>query len=145
MTNIPDVHRQFSDFFEDKTLSPFLYLLSKRFSEGHICLDLADLDSEELKEGGFKNLDLSNLKNVEMVGDERDYQPFILWKNKLYLQRYFYYETTVYQRIIELIKNEKETQQNTEKQLLSLKNDIATLFPPDELRIRGFIAKYRLA
>lgn len=133
MTNNPDVHRQFSDFFEDKSLSPFLYLLSKRFSEGHICLDLADINSEEIKEGGFKNLDSSTLTNVELVGTENDYQPFILWKNKLYMQRYFYYETTVYQRILELIQNEKNTQETVENQLQSLKSEIATLFPPDNL------------
>ena len=133
MINNPDVHRQFSDFFNNKALSPFLYLLSKRFSEGHICLDLNDMDSEDLREGGFKSADLAVLANVELVGKEEDYQPFILWKNKLYMQRYFYYESTVYQRIIELIQNEKDTQKDIENQLLSLKDDIAKLFPSDNL------------
>ncbi|QAA80726.1 exodeoxyribonuclease V subunit alpha [Aequorivita sp. H23M31] len=133
MTYNPDVHRQFSDFFENKTLSPFLYLLSKRFSDGHICLDLNEINPKELKEGDFKNADLNALKNVDLVGTEEDYQPFILWKNKLYMQRYFHYETTVYQRILELIQNEKGKQSEIESKLKSLNGDIATLFPPDTL------------
>lgn len=133
MIHIPDVHHQFSDYFENKKLEPFLYLLSKRFSEGHICLDLADLDSEELKEGGFKNVNEEDLSEVEFVGNEEEYQPFILWKNKLYMQRYFHYETVVFNKIHELIREEKEKNQNLENQLASLKENIAVLFPPDNL------------
>ncbi len=133
MTNIPDVHRQFSDFFEDKTLGPFLYLLSKRFMEGHICLDLDDIDADELMEGGFGNFDPSRLATVESIESADDYQPFILWKNKLYMQRYFHYETIVYQRIVELIRSENAFQKDLENQLRSLKSDIATIFPPDDL------------
>lgn len=96
MTHNPDVHRQFAAYFENLFLAPFLYLLSKRFSEGHICLDLDDLDSEELKEAGFKYVNAEDLSEVDLVGNEEDYQPFILWKNKLYMQRYFHYETVVF-------------------------------------------------
>ena len=133
MIHIPDVHHQFSDYFENKKLEPFLFLLSKRFSEGHICLDLDDLDSEDLKEGGFKNVSAEGLLEVDLVGNDRDYRPFILWENKLYMQRYFHYETVVFNKINELIREEKEKSQNLENQLASLKENIAVLFPPDNL------------
>lgn len=134
-----DVHRQFADFFQNKTLEPFLYLLSKRFSEGHICLDLTELNSEEiselLTEAGFKNKpDSTGLANQEIVGKEGDYQPFILWKNKLYMQRYFHYENLVAEKIKELIASENAGEERgIEKQIIGLKNEIASLFPADSL------------
>ena len=133
MIHIADVHHQFSAYFENKKLEPFLYLLSKRFSEGHICLDLEDLDSEELREGGFKNVNAEGLSEEELVGSHDEYQPFILWKNKLYMQRYFHYETVVIKKINELIRAEKEKSEYLENQLASLKENIAVLFPPDTL------------
>lgn len=133
-----DVHRQFADFFQNKNLEPFLYLLSKRFSEGHICLDLNELDSEEiselLTEAGFKNKpDSAGLENQAIVGKDGDYQPFILWKNKLYMQRYFHYETVVFQKIKEFIKTESSSKTELKSKLLEQKEMIATIFPPDTL------------
>lgn len=133
MTHNPDVHRQFAAYFENPSLSPFLYLLSKRFSEGHICLDLEDIDIEELKEAGFGKVELQVLSGNSVVGGEKDFQPFILWKNKLYMQRYFFYESVVYEQVISLINSEKEERATREKELLDLKDTITHLFPADNL------------
>jgi exodeoxyribonuclease V alpha subunit len=43
-----DVHQQFAEFFPGKVLAPFVYLLSKKLSEGHICLNI-DLLADELE------------------------------------------------------------------------------------------------
>src|SRR5699024_633512 len=129
----------FADFFQNKNLEPVLYLLSKRFSEGHICLDLTALESEEisglLTEAGLRNKpDPVRLANEDTDGDEKDYQPFIRWKNKLYMQRYFQYENRVAEKIKELIASENEVEKReVEKKIIGLKNQIASLFPAQSL------------
>lgn len=132
-----DVHRQFADFFQNRNLEPFLYLLSKRFSEGHICLDLSDLDSEELEEAGFKKSpDTSVLIKENLISNsdsEETIQPFVLWENKLYMQRYFYYETLVFHKIKQWIETGKEDEKSVENKIVKLKPQIANLFPPDNL------------
>ena len=37
-----DVHRQFAEFFDDKNIWPYAYVLSKKLAEGNICIDLND-------------------------------------------------------------------------------------------------------
>jgi len=130
-----DVHRQFADFFNNKKLEPFLYLLSKRFSEGHICLDLEDIDQEEIKEAGFREIPNPETLSAEnLIGKEGDYQPFIVWNNKLYMQRYFNYESLVSNKIKERIASEKDSdKQAIESKLIQLKTMLASLFPSDTL------------
>jgi exodeoxyribonuclease V alpha subunit len=44
MQTINDVHQQFAAFFKSDLLKPYAYLVSKRLAEGHICLQLEDLN-----------------------------------------------------------------------------------------------------
>ena len=46
MGNI-DVHEQFANYFKNEDLKPFIYLLSKKMADGHICLSLDELDLKE--------------------------------------------------------------------------------------------------
>ena len=48
MKVINDVHQQFAEYFPSEILKPYLYLLSKKLSEGHICVDVNNIDKSEL-------------------------------------------------------------------------------------------------
>ncbi|MBK0380047.1 exodeoxyribonuclease V subunit alpha [Mucilaginibacter segetis] len=104
-----DVHQQFAEFFPGKVLAPFVYLLSKKLSEGHICLNI-DLLADEL-EGlpvNYQKIienDKEKLVYEQLVTDENGLQPFILHNRRLYLERYFAYETKILNGILTLIKN----------------------------------------
>lgn len=131
MQTFNDVHLQFASFFKSQNLQPYLYLLSKKLSQGHICLNLDELSSEkEAISSYFKieNLDIEQLKKEKMVslkGDEK--QPFILHQNRLYLQRYFNYESRILSRIFKFKNNTDELKKLN--QLKENKDFIKLLFP----------------
>src|SRR5690606_37641292 len=103
MPLLQDVHQQFASFFQSPGIRPFAYLLSKKLAEGHICLDLDKLPEEleilsanlSFPRSSYERL--SQEKQVARMGDPR--QTFILHRNKLYLQRYFQYESIILKRI----------------------------------------------
>lgn len=98
MQTFNDVHQQFAEFFNVPALKPYLYQLSKKLSEGHICLNL---DTMEQPAG----VSLAALPLVAKEETER--QPFVLYQNRLYLQRYFQYETIFLRRIYQFLATEK--------------------------------------
>jgi exodeoxyribonuclease V alpha subunit len=114
MRNIPtlnDVHQQFAEYFDIPALKPYAYLLSKKGSEGHICLHLDKIkeEQENLPES-YQKIETSNsiLETVPMVGlNGNDKQPFVIYQNRLYLQRYFRYETDFLQRIKQFLVTEQ--------------------------------------
>ena len=111
MHALNDVHQQFAEYFEIPALKPYAYLLSKKLSEGHICLHLDQLPatSEELPPQYFIIPGSRHLENIPLVGkDGNDQFPFVLYQNRLYLQRYFRYETAFLQRISQFLDTEKE-------------------------------------
>jgi len=104
-----DVHQQFAEFFPGKVLAPFIYLLSKKLSEGHICLNV-DLLADELKAlpANYQKIienDREKLVYEPLVADENGRQPFILHNGRLYFERYFTYETKILNGILALIKS----------------------------------------
>jgi exodeoxyribonuclease V alpha subunit len=114
MRNIPtlnDVHQQFAEYFDIPALKPYAYLLSKKGSEGHICLHLDKIaaEKENLPES-YQKIETSNqlLESIPLVGTQgNDKQPFVIYQNRLYLQRYFRYETEFLQRIRQFLLKEK--------------------------------------
>ncbi len=56
MKVVNDVHRQFADYFPSETLRPYLYLLSKKLGEGHICVEIDKIDKEELASVGYDSI-----------------------------------------------------------------------------------------
>src|SRR5690554_5963265 len=103
MQTLNNVHEQFAEFFRAEKLKPFASLVLRKLSEGHICLDLNEILNGEV-EFPFLYLSLSEIENDLMkeplVSTSLDNkQPFILFKSKLYLQRYFAYETIILKRI----------------------------------------------
>jgi len=121
MFTINDVHQQFAEYFDIPVLKPYAYLLSKKISEGHICLHLNDLkgQSEELPAYCADMIPgTAPLETVALVAkDGRDNQPFVLFQDRLYLQRYFRYETTFLRRIYQFLETEKALEEERLAQL----------------------------
>ena len=51
-----DVHQQFANYFPSKALRPYLYSLSQKLNEGHICLDINQIDQKQLAEAGYPSV-----------------------------------------------------------------------------------------
>ncbi|TAF45821.1 MAG: exodeoxyribonuclease V subunit alpha [Sphingobacteriales bacterium] len=104
MKTLSDTHHQFASFFESKTLQPYAYMLSKKLSEGHICIDITDIENEREKlPTYFKNsfFDIATLLKEPLVALQNGTkQPFIWHNNRLYLQRYFSYESDILAQIV---------------------------------------------
>jgi exodeoxyribonuclease V alpha subunit len=99
-------HAVFAEYFGNDTIAPYLYALSKSMANGHICIDLKDLptDDEFWKDyDGEKPGDMAILNDENLIGDSLDTtKPFILVNEKLYLQRYFYYETLIIDKLMQM-------------------------------------------
>jgi exodeoxyribonuclease V alpha subunit len=100
MSTINDVHQQFAEYFKAPAIKPYLFALSQKMSEGHICIPVDNLDTTDLPEG-YQHTppDKTALLQHDLVGTGAAYKPFILHQDKLYLQRYFNYETQLLNRI----------------------------------------------
>ena len=112
MVTLKDVHQQFASYFPSRYLQPYAYLLSKKLSEGHICLLLDALTEEDtiVSDDWIASLNQPDQlsKEVLVAIDPSERQPFVLLNNRLYLHRYFQYETIILNKIIDSIKVEKE-------------------------------------
>lgn len=126
MQTLNDVHRQFADYFDTDILRPYIYLLSKHISEGHICVELDNISRDELTEGGFeKPASKEKLAKDNLISAGTAYKPFILFNNRLYLQRYFHYESVILEKIKDLSKKENA---DNEQVLIAHKKIITELF-----------------
>ena len=114
MLTINDVHQQFAEYFNVPELKPYAYLLSRKLSEGHICLDLDKINEQpEDIPAWCRNLapgskPLQSMPLVAKNGDDR--QPFVLHRDNLYIQRYFRYETSFVNSILNALKSEKKAE-----------------------------------
>lgn len=114
MQVINDVHQQFADYFPSPALKPYLYLLSKKLSEGHICIDINKINHNELTAAGYQDvMPIEKIQSDKLVSDGNIITPFVLLNDQLYLHRYFNYETIILNRIAAFI--EKEQELRTEK------------------------------
>jgi len=131
MKTINNVHQQFAEFFKSETLKPFAYLVSKKLSEGHICLDLNEAN-KELEDAEFYDKTLPNAselrKEALVTSEDGAKQPFVLHNNRLYLQRYFNYETCILNRIKAFAVTEKEENEKRIHELKSHEEFIKALF-----------------
>jgi len=113
MQTLKDVHHQFAVYFQNQFLQPYIYLVSKKLSEGHICLKLEDLEKEkaDLFENWQEYLDDTDQVGKEEIvtTDPEGYQPFVLYNKRLYLHRYFQYESRILQRILSFISQEESS------------------------------------
>lgn len=119
MNTVDDVHEQFASFF-NATLQPYAYRVSKKLSEGHICVRLDDMESD-----AHKAL-LDEAMVASASSDTK--QPFVLHNNRLYLQRYFNYETMILDRLQEFIDSGKQVESKRIQDIRRESNFITTLF-----------------
>lgn len=136
MQTINDVHAQFAGFFPEVELRPLIYLLSKKLSEGHVCIDpMALLDSSELPEP----LDQVVGDVAQLLGDSQlvstacgPKRPMVWHRERLYLQRYFHYETVILERIKDFLDSERERFPAMKQALEMQRELIRRLFGADE-------------
>ena len=129
MSTTNDVHQQFAEYFNDTDIKPYLYALSYKMSEGHICIDIETLDQAILPDN-YKNsmLHEDKLTQSELVTSGADYRPFVLHNNKFYLQRYFNYETILLKKMHEMIHASDEFVEQRKSALKDLQPFIQKLF-----------------
>ena len=121
-----DVSLQFAQAFPAPLLQPHAWLLAQRLQEGHICIDITDLPEPANPAGWYASpQQLQQLR--EWVGHAQDTAPFILHRNKLYLHRYFQYETNILRHIKRLLKTEERLLNDRKTALLTQSALIATL------------------
>lgn len=135
MPTVNDVHQQFAGFFKSDTLQPFAYLVSKRLSEGHICIDLTKLDPSGDERPYLDNFELGEaavkLSAEPLVAREDEpKQPFVLHNHRLYLQRYFAYESAVLASIRSFAENERALREARIQSLLLHQDFIRSLAAP---------------
>ena len=130
MQTFNDVHRQFAELFKSENLKPYAYLVSKKLSEGHICVNIGEIENEDLPDAYSKfTFDSHALINESFVAAaNEEIQPFILHNNRLYLQRYFNYETIIINRIYDLLQTEKFLQNERFQLLENHKDFVVDLF-----------------
>lgn len=131
MLQTKNVHLQFADYFGNEEALPYLYLLSKKLSEGSICVQLDQIDWERLKEEEsqlvkFKIIRPDELKKNELVSENQIDKPIVLSGHRLYLQRYYKYETAVINQIEKIISY--ENQNESAEKLKQLSGNIKNLF-----------------
>jgi len=117
------IHDTFAAYFKNAVLQNAAYWVSKKLEEGHICLDLEDeLFSEN------NNIDKEKLLSLDLVttDPQKNIQPFVLFNNKLYLQRYFYYETGIIDKIKTLLSG--NTGKKYQNELLKKKQFTENIF-----------------
>jgi exodeoxyribonuclease V alpha subunit len=125
-----DVHRQFAEFFDDRNIWPYAYVLSKKLAEGNICIDLLD---PTLFEGTTPYTEIAPiakvLENKQLVSTSPTtlHTPFVFYNDALYLQRYFIYETICVEKITALIQQEATALHDRQVALIALRELIGSL------------------
>lgn len=92
-------HLTFAQFFKHKDLLPYLYQLSLKMSEGHICIPINNIpqldDQPYFEHYPIKSFD--EIAAPELIGSADDLlKPFIVHQGALYTQRYFKYESKIF-------------------------------------------------
>ena len=127
-----DIHFQFAECFEEKKIRPFAYFLSKYLLEGNICVPI-DEPVNRLAESPYHEVcDLTTLKGLtSLVTTDKDtIAPFVLEGNKLYLHRYYRYETIVTEKVKNLVENGQNNLEERMK-LLSTKTELLKSYNAD--------------
>lgn len=130
---LKDVHQQFAAFFGNNELKPFLYLLSRKMADGSTCLDLNELPTEQEDLPEYCHhiaAKLVQIAHSPLVSTEGSLsKPFILDAHRLYLQRYFKYETGLADKIKKLLDAEKDETVDRKILLINEKTFVQNLFP----------------
>ena len=130
-----DAHRQFAAFFGDVGFQPYAYLVSKRLHEGHICVDLDEVMNERAEMP--PNLITSEIDPIVFTRwvstSLEPVKPFVVHKDKIYLHRYFKYETQILHAIGRIIANERKVRQVRLEQIKLVGETLQYLLDEDEV------------
>ncbi|MBP6868405.1 MAG: exodeoxyribonuclease V subunit alpha [Bacteroidales bacterium] len=122
-----DVYSIFADYFDQ--LEPGLGILAgallKRLDEGHLCLDLKSFKEDNPEE---KIPDGILDPGPYLSHDPSVLTPFILYRNNLYFQRYFLYETHIEKKIRQLITEGNRLRDQRIRQLKPFRPLVEELF-----------------
>ena len=102
-----DIHQVFANYFKNDIIEPIAYTCSKKLSDGHICFDLNEYNRQQEKKIKITEL----LKSKWITDKENVTKAFVIKNNKIYMHRYFSYETEIIKSIEQLISNEKSESQ----------------------------------
>ena len=132
MTVSNDIHFQFAECFEEKLIRPYAYFLSKNLLEGNICIPIDEPVIRKSESPYQEVCDIETLKGLKylVTTKQEEIAPFILEGNKLYLHRYFRYESIIVNRIKELVFNGNNKSVERMK-LLSSKAELIHSFNAD--------------
>ena len=129
MSTIINIHQHFARYFKDKNIEPYLYELSRLLGEGHICIDPLDLDIASLKEAGYvEQPSIDHLNNTELVSSGDRKTPFVYASERLYMQRYYYYESLILNKIKRITTLERDSLPERLRKLKELIEEIRQLF-----------------
>jgi exodeoxyribonuclease V alpha subunit len=97
------VHLSFARFFKVKELQPYLFALSKKMFEGHLCIGVNELPDypEFWSDWSLTVPSFSKFSfNWPLIGtSENPKHPFVFHNDFLYTGRSFYYETKIIEKI----------------------------------------------
>jgi exodeoxyribonuclease V alpha subunit len=124
-----DIHRQFAEYFEEPAIWPFAYILSQKLTEGNICISVDDVPANLASTPCSNPVSVKELVSLKHLVSKQDVlkTPFILHNNRLYFQRYFKYETSIINKLKDLMAAEKTVLASRMSQLESQKELIQSL------------------
>lgn len=133
-----DIHQQFAEYFEEKAIWPYAYMLSHKLTEGNICIPIEEV-AKNLGTTPYESViasnELANYNNLVSL-HQAGAAPFVLHNDRLYFQRYFKYESSIIEKLKSLIAAEKSLLDDRMNQLESKADLIKTLvtdYPLDGL------------
>lgn len=127
----PDVNLAFTHWIDDPALKPFVWLLMKRLQEGHVCVDPNAIATEDISLLFDTTPDPSVLTHSSRyVGAPHELKPFIYADGKLYLQRYYQYETQILAAVTRLLESSKKLRAEREEALTKHIDFIRSLSAP---------------
>ncbi|MEI6581966.1 MAG: exodeoxyribonuclease V subunit alpha [Chitinophagia bacterium] len=128
MNTTTDIYLQFALAFPEPLVQPHAWLLAKRLQEGHICISLdSDPQLATISPAGAYLTTQQLTNRPQWIGSAGDIAPFILHRNRLYLHRYFQYESAILSHIHRLLNAEAATRSACKDALLQQVNLIAAL------------------
>jgi exodeoxyribonuclease V alpha subunit len=125
-----DVHRQFAEFFDDKNIWPYAYVLSKKLAEGNICIDLYDPSLFDATTPYTSITPIETLLSNKLLLSAKQeglHTPFIIDGHHMYFHRYYNYESICINKITALINQEANTLSSRKEQLKQIQHLITSL------------------
>lgn len=97
---------QFASCFEP-SWQPYFFVLWHKLQEGHVCVPEDEVRSEVVH-SLFPDFDADKAPKQEFMSDGSVAQPLVLYNGRLYLHKYFVYETMIVDKIKELAGRKTE-------------------------------------